>query len=74
MIERNKDIDSNYFPNISQIKAEGIWVSILILLGMLVAIVVSIHWHGWKLSKTLGWIMFFLYFLFLLQAILREYL
>jgi uncharacterized membrane protein len=58
----------------SQIKAEGIWLSILILLGMIVAIVVAIHWSGWKLSKSLGWIMFFLYFLFLLQAVLREYL
>jgi len=56
------------------IGADGIWVSIMILLGMLVLIVFSIHLSKWRLTKTLGFAMFFFYFIFLLQAILREYL
>lgn len=61
-------------PSTVKIGTEGIWVSILILLAMLVLIILSIHLQGWKLTKTLGYIMFFLYVAFLLQAILREYL
>lgn len=59
--------------SVVSIDAEGIWLSIIILLGMLVMIVVTIHLCKWKLTKTLGYVMFFFYFLFLLQAILREY-
>ncbi len=58
-------------PMVVEIGAEGVWVSILILLGMLVLIVVAIHLSGWKLTKGLGFVMFFFYFLFLAQAILR---
>jgi sodium/potassium/calcium exchanger 2 len=57
-----------------QIGADGIWLSIMILLAMLVIIIVTIHFSGWRLTKTLGFFMFFFYFLFLVQAILREYL
>lgn len=56
------------------IGADGIWVSIMILLGMLVVIILSIHLSKWRLTKTLGFSMFLLYFAFLLQAIIREYL
>ena len=55
------------------IGADGIWLSIMILLGMLVLIIVSIHLQGWKLTKTLGFIMFSFYIAFLAQAVLREY-
>lgn len=54
------------------IGAEGVWVNIMILLCMLVLIIVCIHLSGWKLTKTLGFSMFFFYFCFLLQAILRN--
>lgn len=57
-----------------EIGADGIWLSIMILLAMLVIIIVTIHFSGWRLTKTLGFFMFFFYFLFLLQAILREYM
>lgn len=60
--------------DIVTIGADGIWVSIMILLAMLVVIILSIHFSGWKLTKTLGYSMFFLYFLFLAQALLRQYL
>lgn len=58
-------------PKAVVIGAEGVWVSIMILLGMLVLIVIAIHCSGWKLTKMLGFTMFFFYFCFLAQAILR---
>ena len=56
-----------------QISAQGIWISIFILIGMLVAITLIIHCQGWKMTKTLGGMMFFLYFAYLAQAIVVEY-
>ena len=53
------------------IGAEGVWLNIMILLAMLVLIIVTIHFSGWKLTKMLGFTMFLFYFLFLLQAIIR---
>lgn len=53
---------------------DGIGQSIGILVGMIVLIVGAIHFQGWKLTKTLAYIMFFFYFVFLAQAILTEYL
>ena len=40
---------------------------------MLVAIIAIFHCQGWKMTQTLGELMFVLYFLFLVQAILTEY-
>mmetsp|Transcript_9125 Transcript_9125/g.19049 ORF Transcript_9125/g.19049 Transcript_9125/m.19049 type:complete len:249 (-) Transcript_9125:207-953(-) len=60
-------------PDVVTISAKGIWVSIFILLGMLVAIILIIHCQGWKMTRTLGAMMFFLYFCFLAQAIVVEY-
>mmetsp|Transcript_11716 Transcript_11716/g.17786 ORF Transcript_11716/g.17786 Transcript_11716/m.17786 type:complete len:664 (-) Transcript_11716:315-2306(-) len=58
-------------PSSVQIGADGVWVSIMILLCMLVLIIVSIHLSGWRLTKALGFTMFFFYFCFLAQAIVR---
>eukprot|EP00585_Thalassiosira_rotula_P011154 CAMPEP_0196159006 /NCGR_PEP_ID=MMETSP0910-20130528/46103_1 /TAXON_ID=49265 /ORGANISM="Thalassiosira rotula, Strain GSO102" /LENGTH=794 /DNA_ID=CAMNT_0041423919 /DNA_START=913 /DNA_END=3297 /DNA_ORIENTATION=+ len=60
-------------PNVVLIQAQGIWQSIFILIGMLVAIIVIVHCQGWKMTKTLGGIMFLLYFAFLVQAFVTEY-
>ena len=54
------------------IKTDGIALSILILLGMLICIVTVIHLHGWKMTKSLGFTMFFLYFVYLIQVVVRE--
>jgi len=53
------------------ISADGVWLNIMILLGMLLLIIVSIHFQGWRLTKCLGFTMFFFYFLYLLQAIMQ---
>eukprot|EP00586_Coscinodiscus_wailesii_P001148 CAMPEP_0172484916 /NCGR_PEP_ID=MMETSP1066-20121228/12589_1 /TAXON_ID=671091 /ORGANISM="Coscinodiscus wailesii, Strain CCMP2513" /LENGTH=672 /DNA_ID=CAMNT_0013249747 /DNA_START=182 /DNA_END=2200 /DNA_ORIENTATION=+ len=55
-----------------QVGADGVAISLVILLGMVVAIILSIHFSGWKLSKKLGGIMLLLYLAFLVQAIIRE--
>lgn len=64
-----------FYPNdldTVAIGAEGVWVSIMILLGMLVLIIVCIHLSKWRLTKTLGFTMFFFYLCFLVQAIVRS--
>jgi len=61
-------------PDVVLIQANGIWQSILILVGMLFAIIAIVHCQGWKMTRTLGGLMFLLYFAFLVQAILTEYL
>jgi len=60
-------------PNVVTIQTQGIWQSIFILIGMLVAIIAIVHCQGWKMTKTLGGLMFLLYFAFLVQAFVMEY-
>jgi K+-dependent Na+/Ca+ exchanger-like protein len=52
-----------------EIGAEGLLRSLLILIGMLVLVIGSVHFQGWKLTKVLGGIMFLFYIAFLTQAI-----
>ena len=52
--------------------SDGLLLSLLILVAMLFAIVITIFWCDWKMTKTLGWVMFFMYFIFVVQALLRE--
>merc|ERR1712157_308106 len=50
-----------------EIDSEGVVISLLILIGMLVLVIVSVHCQGWRLTKTLGGIMFLFYIIFLGQ-------
>merc|ERR1711935_939640 len=43
------------------IDSEGVVVSLLILIGMLVLVILSIHCQGWRLTKALGGMMFIFY-------------
>jgi len=54
------------------VSSGGLVRSLLILIGMLVLVVISIHCQGWKLTKTLGGFMFLLYIAFLIQAVVLE--
>jgi K+-dependent Na+/Ca+ exchanger-like protein len=47
--------------------------SILVLIGMLVAVVTLVMLSGWKITKTLGYSMFVLYGLFVLQDLAGVY-
>merc|ERR1712199_138183 len=47
--------------------ADGLFLSVLILLLMLIAVVVTIAICKWRMTKTLGLIMFLLYIVFVAQ-------
>lgn len=59
-------------PEVVEIGADGIWISIFTLIGMLVAIIAIIHCQGWKMTKSLGAMMFVLYFAFLVMSVTLE--
>jgi len=51
----------------------GLAISIIVLIVMLIAVAVSIRISGWKMTKFLGYSMFFLYFVFLTQDLVRNF-
>lgn len=57
-----------------EVEAEGIFISIFILFGMIAIVLAIIIWSKWRMTKTLGYSMFVLYVLFCVQDILRTYL
>lgn len=60
-------------PGYVSVEAPTLFFSLLILLVMVAAVILSIHCSGWRMTKTLGYFMFFLYGLFVLQDLLRTY-
>lgn len=52
--------------------AKSLKLSILILLGMLAAVILTIKFSNWSLTHELGYIMLVLYFLFVMQDLLRD--
>mmetsp|Transcript_33615 Transcript_33615/g.74093 ORF Transcript_33615/g.74093 Transcript_33615/m.74093 type:complete len:688 (+) Transcript_33615:155-2218(+) len=54
--------------------ATNLEVSIIVLLGMVVAVVLAVMWSDWRLSKPLGVVMMVLYVLFVAQDVIRVYL
>eukprot|EP00943_MAST-04B_sp_MAST-4B-sp1_P004618 g4618.t1 len=61
-------IKNEAFP----VGADGVGTSIIILILMLVAVIVCIASYGWKMTKPLGYSMFCLYILFVIQDLLRN--
>mmetsp|Transcript_18985 Transcript_18985/g.26793 ORF Transcript_18985/g.26793 Transcript_18985/m.26793 type:complete len:753 (-) Transcript_18985:166-2424(-) len=59
-------------PSVVKIGSDNIALSISILIGMLVFVIAAVHCQGWRLTKTLGALMFLFYFGFLAQAIVME--
>jgi len=51
--------------------ADGLGISICILIGMLVVLVSIIKCQKWVMSKTLGFCFFFFYFIFVIQDLAR---
>jgi len=49
--------------------SDNVATNVIILLAMVVLIIGTIHFNGWKLTKKVAFIMFVLYFAFLAQAI-----
>jgi Ca2+/Na+ antiporter len=54
------------------IDSDGLVLSLLILVGMIILVIGAVHCQGWKLTKKLGGIMFIFYIAFLVQAIVQE--
>lgn len=48
-------------------------LSVIVLIGMLIAVVTAIKFSGWKMSKCLGYSMFVLYIVFLTQDLVRNF-
>ena len=51
--------------------ADNLFLSVVILLGMLVAVIITIVLSGWKMTQTLGGTMFVLYAIFVAQDLAR---
>jgi sodium/potassium/calcium exchanger 2 len=54
------------------VSAPTLFVSLFILITMIFLVILIVKLSGWQLTKTLGWSMFGLYFLFVLQHLLRD--
>jgi len=55
-----------------KVGAENLEISILVLCAMLFILVLSIHISGWKMSKPLGYAMFFFYGIFVAQDLWQQ--
>jgi Ca2+/Na+ antiporter len=51
--------------------ADNLQVSLMVLIAMLVAVVVTIHLNGWRLTRRLGAMMLLLYVAFMAQDLVR---
>lgn len=54
------------------VKSKAIGFSVLLLIGMLLAVIVTIRLAQWKMTKAMGYAMLCLYFVFILQYLLQE--
>jgi len=66
-----QEADYGYTLKIAVV-GEGIFISILILFGMILAVLTIIYCSKWRMSRPLGYSMFVLYFIFCVQDILRN--
>jgi K+-dependent Na+/Ca+ exchanger-like protein len=55
------------------VRAQGLLYNILVLVLMLVAVISTIAYNDWKMTKCLGGMMFFLYAIFLTFALVMAY-
>ena len=55
------------------VRAQGLLYNILVLVLMLVAVISTIAYNDWKMTKCLGGMMFFLYAIFLTFALIMAY-
>jgi sodium/potassium/calcium exchanger 2 len=55
------------------VKADSLEVSLFILIGMLVVVIGSIALFNWRMSKAMGYFYFFMYFCYVGQELLREF-
>ena len=63
---------SLYYNESVEVVADNLAISLPILMGMLFAVVVSIHCSNWVTQRPLGYAMFILYGLFVAQDLIRS--
>lgn len=60
-------------PGFVGVAAPTLTISLVILFAMILLVITLVHFSGWKMTKTLGYSMFVLYILFVLQDLARTY-
>lgn len=60
-------------PGFVGVAAPTLTISLVILFGMIALVITLVHCSGWKMTKKLGYGMFVLYILFVLQDLARTY-
>jgi hypothetical protein len=50
------------------VTAGSLFISVWVLFGMLLAVVITIAAYNWKMTKSMGGVMFFLYLVFVAQV------
>merc|ERR1712136_301627 len=51
-----------------EVRTRSLGLSVLVLIGMLVAVILTVRYMAWQMTKSLGVVMFLLYFVFIAQA------
>ena len=62
-----------YWPRNVEVVADSLFTSIFVLFLMLAAVITTIAASGWKMTRTLGGVMFGLYAVFVLQDLLLQF-
>ena len=60
-------------PGFVGVAAPTLTISLVILFGMITLVITLVHCSGWKMTKSLGYSMFVLYILFVLQDLARTF-
>lgn len=60
-------------PGFVGVAAPTLTISLIILFMMITLVITLVHCSGWKMTKTLGYAMFVLYVLFVLQDLARSF-
>ena len=55
------------------VESKSLFLSVVILIIMLVAVLIVIRLNGWRLTHKLGWTMFVLWILFVAQDLTRQF-
>jgi len=56
-----------------EVASKSLLLSVVILIFMLIAVLVTIRCNGWRLTHQLGWTMFVLWILFVAQDLTRQF-
>merc|ERR1712217_83784 len=55
-----------------KVQSDSLFFSLIVLILMLVAVIGTIMWYGWKLTRALGYVMMVLYIIYVTQHCLNS--